>query len=398
MREIKFYNTLTNSVDVFKPIKEGEVSMYVCGPTVYNDPHIGNMRPVVFFDTFRKYLEYIGYSVKYVSNYTDVDDKIINKALAENKTEKEITDFYIAEYRKCLDQLNVAKNFENFWLKKLISTSFANESKSVKVENYQPTLFETQSPKFDKEKTNIKWKIFVLDHDTNQNWKIDVDDLERDYLQWDGDFRSEEVKKLRDEADIIITNPPFSLFREFVAWIMEANKKFLIIWNINCITYKEIFPLIQNNKVWLWNWMWRRISWFIVPKEYELYWSEAKIDAQWNRIVATNSCLWLTNLDHGRRHQPLQLMTMSDNEKFSKHKSIHELWYQKYDNYNAIDIPFTDAIPSDYEWIMWVPITFLDKYNPEQFEIIKFRKGDDEKDLSVNWVCPYFRILIRHKK
>ncbi len=113
MREIKFYNTLTNQIEVFKPIKEGEVSMYVCGPTVYNDPHIGNMRPVVFFDTFRKYLEYIGYKVKYVSNYTDVDDKIINKAIAENKSEKEITDFYIAEYRKCLESLNVAKNFEN---------------------------------------------------------------------------------------------------------------------------------------------------------------------------------------------------------------------------------------------------------------------------------------------
>ena len=291
-----------------------------------------------------------------------------------------------------------AQNFENFWLKKLISTSFANESKNVKVENYQPTLFETQSPKFDREKTNIKWKIFILDHDTNQNWKIDVDDLEREYLEWDWDFRSDEVKKLRDEADIIITNPPFSLFREFVAWIMEARKNFLIIWNINCITYKEIFPLIQNNEVWLWNWMGRRISWFIVPKEYELYWTEAKVDAQWNRIVATNSCLRLTNLDHWRRHQPMQLMTMADNLKFSKHKNIHELWYQKYDNYNAIDVPFTDSIPSDYEWIMWVPITFLDKYNPEQFEIIKFRKGDDEKDLSVNWVCPYFRILIRHKK
>ena len=113
MREIKFYNTLTNQVEVFKPIKENEVSMYVCGPTVYNDPHIGNMRPAVFFDTFRKYLEYIGYNVKYVSNFTDVDDKIINKALAENKSEKEITDFYIGEYRKCLESLNVAKNYDN---------------------------------------------------------------------------------------------------------------------------------------------------------------------------------------------------------------------------------------------------------------------------------------------
>ena len=290
-----------------------------------------------------------------------------------------------------------AKNFENFWLKKLISTSFANESKNVKVENYQPTLFETQSPKFDKEKTNIKWKIFVLDHDTNQNWKIDVDDLEREYLEWAWDFRSEEVKKLRDEADIIITNPPFSLFREFVAWIMEAKKKFIIIWNQNAITYKEIFPLIKCNKIWLWNWFHAGNAYFRID------WKSATDYANWvydekTWLVKFRNCCRYTNLDHGRRHQPLWLMTMADNIKFSKHKEIKWIGYKKYDNYDAIEIPFTDAIPSDYDWIMWVPISFLDKYCPEQFEIIKFRKGDDEKDLSVNWVCPYFRILIRHKK
>ncbi len=113
MKEIKFYNTLTNKVELFKPIKEGEVSMYVCGPTVYNDPHIGNMRPVVFFDTFRKYLEYIGYKVKYVSNITDVDDKIINKAIEENVPETTITDRYIGEYKKCLELLNVAPQYSN---------------------------------------------------------------------------------------------------------------------------------------------------------------------------------------------------------------------------------------------------------------------------------------------
>ena len=121
-----------------------------------------------------------------------------------------------------------AQNFENFGLKKLISTSFAIESKNYKMD-YQPTYFETKSPKFDKEKTRIKGKIFVLTHDTNQNEKIDVNDLEWEYLEGDGDFRSEEVKQLRDEADIIVTNPPFSLFREFIAWIMEANKNFIII-------------------------------------------------------------------------------------------------------------------------------------------------------------------------
>jgi len=111
--EIKVYNSLSNKIEPFKTIKEGEVSCYVCGPTVYNDPHIGNMRPVVFFDTFRKFLEYVGYRVKYVSNYTDVDDKIINKAIAEGKTEKEITEFYISKYRACLDAFNVEAAYEN---------------------------------------------------------------------------------------------------------------------------------------------------------------------------------------------------------------------------------------------------------------------------------------------
>lgn len=111
--DIRFYNSLSGKIEEFKPIKEKEVSIYVCGPTVYNDPHIGNMRPVVFFDTFRKFLEEVGYSVKYVSNYTDVDDKIIKKAIEEKKTEKEITTFYIAEYEKCLEDLNVAKAYEN---------------------------------------------------------------------------------------------------------------------------------------------------------------------------------------------------------------------------------------------------------------------------------------------
>ena len=151
---------------------------------------------------------------------------------------------------------------------------------------------------------------------------------------------------------------------------MEAEKKLLIIGNINCLTYREVFTLIKNNKVWLGTGMGRAISGFIVPENYELYGSEARIDENGNRIVATNSCLWLTNIDHGRRHLPLKLMTMAENIKHSKHKEIRGQEYQKYDNYNAIEVPYTDAIPSDYEEAMGVPVTFLDKYNPEQFEII----------------------------
>lgn len=261
-----------------------------------------------------------------------------------------------------------AQNFEVFGLKKLISTSFAFESKKVNIP-YQISLFEEQSPHFDPDVNKIKGKIFTLEHDTNKNGVIDIDDLEWQYLEGDGDFRSDEVKKLRDESDIIITNPPFSLFREFLAWIFEANKKFLMIGNINCLTYKEVFSKIKENKAWLGTGMGRWISGFIVPESYELYGTEARIE-NGNRIVATNNCLWLTNIDHGKRHQPLQLMTMADNKKHSRHKEVRGNEYQKYDNFDAIEIPFTDAIPSDYEGVMGVPVTFLDKYNPEQFEIL----------------------------
>lgn len=261
-----------------------------------------------------------------------------------------------------------AQNFEAFGLKKLISTSYAFESKNIQ-QYYQPTLFEQNSPMFDIDKSKLKGKIFTLERDVNANGVIDIEDLEWQYLEGNGDFRGVEVKKLRDEADIIITNPPFSLFREFLAWIMEANKSFLMIGNINCLTYKEVFSKIKNNKIWLGTGMGRWISGFIVPETYELYGSEARIE-NGNRIVATNNCLWLTNIDHGKRHQPLRLMTMNDNIKHSKHKEVKGCEYQRYDNYDAIEVPFTDSIPSDYDGVMGVPVTFLDKYNPEQFEII----------------------------
>ena len=263
-----------------------------------------------------------------------------------------------------------AQNFENFGLKKLISTSYATESKKISLENYQLSLFEKESPQFDIDKTKTHGKIFTLEKDTNDTGTIDIDDLEWHYLNGDGDFRSDEVKKLRNEADFIVTNPPFSLFREFLSWIFESNKNFLIIGNINCISYQEVFSKIKENRAWLGNGMGRWISGFIVPEGYELYGSEARINESGNRIVATNNCLWLTNLEHGRRHQPLRLMTMTDNVKYSKHNEIRDNGYQKYDYYDAINVPFTDAIPKDYDGLMGVPITFLDKFNPEQFEII----------------------------
>ena len=184
-----------------------------------------------------------------------------------------------------------------------------------------------------------------------------------------GDFRSKEVTSIRDEADMIITNPPFSLFREFLKWINPLEKQFLIIGNMNAITYKEVFPLIKENKIWLGTGMGRWISGFIVPDTYDLYGTEARIE-EGSRIVSTNNALWMTNIDHGKRHQPLSLMTMEDNIKFSKHKSVKGQVYSYYDNFKALEVPFTDAIPSDYDGVMGVPISFLDKYNPEQFEII----------------------------
>ncbi len=267
-----------------------------------------------------------------------------------------------------------AQNFERFGLKKLISTSYAVESKAVK-SGYMPSLFETQSPDFDEIKTRIKGKIFTLDSDTNGNGRIDVEDLQWKYLNRDGDFLSEEVTALRDESDIIITNPPFSLFRDFLLWIIKANKKFIIIGNNNALTYKEVFPLIKNNQVWLGNGFNAGNAYFRIVSGADKYVSGVYDET--SGLVKFRNCCWLTNLEHGRRHQPLQLMTMAENIKFSKHKEIKGVGYKRYDNYDAIDVPFTDAIPSDYEGVMGVPITFLDKYCPEQFDII-WRGGDME--------------------
>ena len=267
-----------------------------------------------------------------------------------------------------------AQNFEAFGLKKLISTSYAYESKRVNIP-YQISLFEERAPHFDPEINKTRGKIFTLDHDTNKNGVIDIEDLQWQYLEGDGDFRSDEVKRLRDEADIIITNPPFSLFREFLAWIIEADKKFAIVSNKNAVTYKEVFPLIKENKIWSGRTEWAGGMWFETK-------DKNNVDEVINGIDMKNiPSVWFTNIEHGRRHQPLQLMTMADNIKHSKHKEIREYGYQKYDNYDAIEVPFTDAIPSDYEGVMGVPISFLDKYCPEQFEIVAFRKGEDGRDL-----------------
>lgn len=294
-----------------------------------------------------------------------------------------------------------AQNFQRFGLRKLISTSYAVESKKYKV-NYQPSLFEEEDEKFDIDKTRIKGKIFILERDINNDHKINIDDLEWNYLEGDGDFRSEEVKKLRDESDIIITNPPFSLFREFMAWILEADKKFAVIGNMNAITYKEIFPLIKENKIWLDNPFVRGAGYFTSPLERNKNLSYFKSHDYREGFIRVPGVRWFTNLEHGKRHQPITLMTMADNIKFSRHKEIKDVGYSKYDSYEAIEVPYTDAIPNDYDGIMGVPVSFMDKYCPEQFEIVGVANHgkDNEYDLFVPIVNEkkiFKRILIRFK-
>lgn len=268
-----------------------------------------------------------------------------------------------------------AQNFERLGLCKLISTSYAYESKKYKGP-IQLSLFETEAPQFDPDKTSTHGKIFVLDRDTTGDGRINIDDLEWQYLDGDGDFRSHEVTLLRDEADIIVTNPPFSLFREFMAWIMDAEKKCILIANKNCITYKEVFPLIKQNKLWVGKTPMSEDLLFEIPSALiPSFVQDGKEGSKYKivdgRILGRSTSIWLTNLDHGRRHQPLQLMTMEDNLKYSKHKKIKgKPAYDHYDNYDAIEVPYTDAIPSDYEGVMGVPISFLDKYCPEQFDIL----------------------------
>ncbi len=275
-----------------------------------------------------------------------------------------------------------AQNFERLGLKRLISTSYAVESKKYKY--YEPSLFETESPQYDIDKTRTKGKIFELTYDTNQNGRIDIDDLEWHYLEGDGDFRSKEVCQLRDEADIIVTNPPFSLFREFVAWIMEAEKQFAIIGNINAISYKEIFPSIRDNTIWLGATNFNTGMYFLVPDSFE-YAPTYKFEREQNgrKINRVPGVCWFTNLEHGRRHEPLKLMSMKDNIRYGKHKEIRERGYIHYENYDAIEVPYTDAIPSDYDGVMGVPKTFIDKYCPEQFVIIGTAEGDSGKELGL---------------
>lgn len=263
-----------------------------------------------------------------------------------------------------------ASNFKKLGLKKLIAACFREQLRN---------LFNTRV-----DENGFYYEYTGTDGENEKPSSTDIV-----YFNGDGDFRSLESIELLKQSDIVVTNPPFSLFREYVEQLVKYNKKFLIIGNVNAITYKEIFKLIKENKAWLGINLGRGVSGFIVPEHYELYGTEARIDDSGNRIVSPNNCLWLTNLDTFKRHEDIPL---------TKKYFGNENEYPKYDNYDGINVNKTKDIPSDYSGAMGVPITFLHKFNPEQFEIIKFRKGNDEKDLSINGKCPYFRILIRNKR
>lgn len=227
---------------------------------------------------------------------------------------------------------------------------------------------------------------YVFEGDVNKNRMVDDDEITITELNGHGDFRDDECRALLTEADVVVTNPPFSLFREFIALMMEFNKKFLVIGNSNAITYKEIFPYIKNNELWLGFGFRGGNSYFRIYNEQSHEYAKGVYNQDTN-LVKFRNCFWFTNIEHSKRHLPLDL-----------YKRYNPTEYPKYDNYDAIDCGKTAEIPMDYDGVIGVPITFLDKYCPDQFEIVKFRKGDDEKDLRINGKCPYFRILIRNKK
>ena len=286
-----------------------------------------------------------------------------------------------------------ALKFNSLGLKKLIATCYIGSP----IANTLLSLFDDESE--ENKTTRVPHKIEITEiPDLNNDGTVDLTDVElllgsnKNYLtrlKGNGDFRSKECIELLKQSDVVVTNPPFSLFREYVEQLVKYEKDFLIIGNINAITYKEIFKLIKENKTWLGINMGRGISGFIVPDQYKLYGTEARIDSLGNRIISTNNCLWLTNLDTSKRHEDIVL---------TKTYYGNESEYPKFDNYDAINVNKTKEIPMDYNGVMGVPITFLHKYNPEQFELIQFRKGNDDKDLSIDGKCPYFRILIKNKK
>ena len=283
-----------------------------------------------------------------------------------------------------------ALNFNRLGLKRLIATCYNGSPVSG-----NELLLDFGDTVDDPKK--IAYKVEITEViDTNGDGAINLADIQYlmqndknviSILKGNGDFRSEECVELLKQADIVVTNPPFSLFREYLAQLVKYDKKFIILGNMNAITYKEVFPLIKENKIWFGASIHSGDREFQVPESYPLNAAGSRIDENGNKFIRVKGVRWFTNIDYPQRHEDIILYKRYNSEE-----------YPHYDNYDAINVNATNDIPYDYDGAIGVPITFLDKYNPEQFEIIKFRKGDDEKDLSINGKCPYFRILIRKKK
>ena len=305
-----------------------------------------------------------------------------------------------------------ALNFDRLGLKSLMTTSY----KPSPIANTQLDLFgddETLPPLKARPKVNANRFIINEVGDMDGDGAFNLKDValqlranknnEWAPLTGNGDFRSAECIELLKQADIVVTNPPFSLFREYVKQLVDYQKQFIIIGSMNAITYKEIFPLIRDNKMWLGQTISSGDREFQVPKEYPLTAAGWRIDENGNKFIRVKGVRWFTCLDHGRRHLPLLLMNMADNKRYNKKIKQSTTAYQRYDSYDAIEVPYTKGIPSDYEGVMGVPISFLDKYNPEQFEIIGIdRYVEDNPNYGKRFTIEskeiYARILIKHKK
>lgn len=293
-------------------------------------------------------------------------------------------------------------NFNKFGLKKLISTSIAtNLDVQESNDSYERglstnSLFEDEDDSIIDNPDN-HGRIFVLDKQSIR--KTDVDNIKWNYLEGNGDFRSDEISRLRDEADVIITNPPFSLFRNFISWILKSRKHKLysVVGNMNAVTVKEIFPLIKNNEMWLGPSISSGDREFEVPEDYPLKAAGWRISDSGKHYIRVKGIRWFTNIENGHRHKPLSLMSMRENIERSRHADVRNHQYEHYDNYDAIDVPFTDAIPSDYEDVMGVPISFLDKYCPEQFEILNANDYRTDRRIAPGSVA-YFDMVARPVK
>ena len=265
--------------------------------------------------------------------------------------------------------------FEDLGLKRLITTCFKNQDRDLFSDNTCEQAI---------------WLEYT--GDKNGNRVPDPEEIGIKPLKGDGDFRSEECIELLKQADIVVTNPPFSLFREYVAQLIRYDKKFLIIGNVNALKYKDIFPLFVKDRCWLGASIHSGDREFGVPKDYPLYATGFRTDADGRKFIRVKGVRWFTNLDYSMRHEELVLYRKYNPDE-----------YPKYDSYDAIEVGKTADIPADYEGVMGVPITFMDKYNPEQFEIVGvFNHGcDSEFDLAkpiLKGKELYTRIAIRKRQ